>query len=96
VRAHFGESPAFRKDENFLPLQGADFWAWWVRKWYTEGTPEKIQRWDFGIFKDGSQRRDKYLRIEVTYDADQLALVMLKLLRSQIGPGVPIIYVKTS
>jgi hypothetical protein len=34
VRKFYGAAPSFRDDEEFLPLQAADFWAWWVRKWY--------------------------------------------------------------
>jgi hypothetical protein len=31
--ALYGKTPRFEDDEEFLPLQAADFWAWWVRKW---------------------------------------------------------------
>jgi hypothetical protein len=27
----YGPTPAFRDDAKVLPLQAADFWAWWVR-----------------------------------------------------------------
>lgn len=36
VRATFGREPVFEDDEEFLPLQAADFRAWWVRMWAEE------------------------------------------------------------
>lgn len=27
----YGSTPRFENDQEFLPLQAADFWAWWVR-----------------------------------------------------------------
>ena len=32
-RALYGRKPQFEDDEQFLPLQAADYRAWWVRKW---------------------------------------------------------------
>lgn len=32
-RHWYGREPRFEDDEEFLPLQAADFRAWWVRKW---------------------------------------------------------------
>lgn len=32
-----GSAPAFRDDESFMPLQAADMYAFWVRKWESEG-----------------------------------------------------------
>lgn len=32
-----GDDPVFKDDENVLPLQAADLWAWWVRHWATNG-----------------------------------------------------------
>ena len=29
----YGATPKFEKDEDYLPLQAADLWAWWVRRW---------------------------------------------------------------
>lgn len=29
----FGSTPRFESDDDFLPLQAADYLAWWVRKW---------------------------------------------------------------
>ena len=32
-----GDQPIFADDKEVLPLQSADLWAWWVRKWEEEG-----------------------------------------------------------
>jgi hypothetical protein len=32
IKEMYGNEPRFEDDEDFLPLQAADFWAWWVRK----------------------------------------------------------------
>lgn len=38
----FGKTPRFESDDDFLPLQAADFIAWWVRRWYKAGYPKII------------------------------------------------------
>lgn len=38
----FTSMPRFENDERFLPIQAADFRAWWVRKWATELTPQQL------------------------------------------------------
>lgn len=50
-RELFGATPRFEDDQDFLPLQGADLWAWWVREWYEEDAdpmPDKMKKFDFG------------------------------------------------
>ena len=39
--------PLFYSAENSLPLQAADFWAWWVRKWEEDGVPGGISKLEF-------------------------------------------------
>lgn len=41
-RSLYGEKPEFGEDEIYLPLQAADFRAWWVRKWAKEFGPDRI------------------------------------------------------
>lgn len=36
-RDRFGATPRFENDDDFLPLQAADFFAWWVRQWSKDG-----------------------------------------------------------
>jgi hypothetical protein len=59
---YFGANPRFENDQEFLGLQAADLWSWWVRRWYeeeaTEGTdrPEKMTNFDFGEWR-GQKRK---------------------------------------
>ena len=48
---HFaGNAPTLVDDEEFLPMQAADFWAWWVRKGYEEGSIDDIFSGNFGTW----------------------------------------------
>ena len=89
VRRRYGGHPVFKSDEEFLPLQSADFWAWWVRKWHKEGFPEKVREWAF----DGFAKSEglKHLRIDIVVDRDAMVQNMINVLRSQIGEERPII-----
>nr|NUR37546.1 hypothetical protein [Sphingomonas sp.] len=53
IKERFGQHPIFRNDREFLPLQAADLWAWWVREWYATGDPigDHINLPDFGKWK---------------------------------------------
>ena len=48
IREHIGERPRFVDDEENLPIQAADFLAWWTRKGYEEGNVDSIIRDTFG------------------------------------------------
>ena len=53
-KRYFGSAPRFENDCEFLPLQAADFWSWWVREWYEEDNsdvPDKMRGFDFGAWK---------------------------------------------
>jgi hypothetical protein len=88
TRQYYGATPRFEDDEEFLPLQAADFWAWWVRKWYAEGVPERIRSCDFGRFK--AKRKRKLSKMWISFNQDQLVTTMKRILRSEIGPDRPI------
>lgn len=36
LRELVGATPRFENDNDFLPLQGADLWAWWIRTWHDD------------------------------------------------------------
>ena len=38
IRLIYGSMPIFGNDLYYLPLQAADLWAWWIRRWHDEGT----------------------------------------------------------
>ena len=65
-------------------MQAADFWAWWVRKWYEQGTPEKIRDCDFGSFKGTNE---DHVAIDISYTEDALASYFKEMLRDFIEPG---------
>lgn len=67
IRKRYGSMPRFEDDEDFLPLQAADLWAWAVRWWAENGIPEKAVNPDFG--KWGSKRVGPLVvRINATED----------------------------
>jgi len=85
VRKYYGATPRFEDDKEFLPLQAADLWAWWVRKWYTEGTPEKIAQCEFGIF---APEKKRLLRFWTEFNQEQLMVTVRRKLRAELGPGL--------
>jgi hypothetical protein len=65
IRNRYGVAPRFEDDQEFLPLQAADLWAWWVRHWYEEDAvdlPDKMRLYDFGKWK-GTLRPMTYFSI---------------------------------
>ena len=68
IKPYYGSVPRFEDDRAFLPLQAADLWAWWVRKWYEEDLiafPDKLRDYDFG-----SWRGNKRPNIVISADED--------------------------
>jgi hypothetical protein len=94
VKKCYGATPRFEDDEKFLPLQSADLWAWWVRKWYNEGTPEKILVGDFCEFNPKETR--KHVRVEMSLNEEQLVDFIKCTLRGQINTDHIVCNVKFS
>ena len=95
-KEYYGATPHFDDDKNLLPLQAADFWVWWVRKWYVEGkTIEQIRERDFGAFQ-AKKGDKKYLFVDINYDEEALATVSARLLHKKLGPDCPIYDLKFS
>lgn len=92
IKGFYGATPRFENDADFLPLQAADFWCWWVRKWYAEGTPEKIINLDFGSFKP--LRNREYFRIGIEYDEESLVDTLRKIMRHHLPLEYPIYEMK--
>ncbi|SDC02216.1 Protein of unknown function [Bradyrhizobium brasilense] len=44
VRRLMGRDPIYQDDETCMPLQAADLWAWWVRKWHEEGNEDGVRQ----------------------------------------------------
>ena len=84
ARKFYGQVPRFEDDNIFLPLQAADLLAWWSRKMYADGTPEKVKSLDFGGFKP--TRNKKLLRFSAFHDEEALVIELKKVIRSNL-PG---------
>lgn len=72
IRKLFGATPRFEDDQEFLPLQAADFWAWWVREWYEEDAspiPDRLKNRDFGKWKGKTENRPLVM---MSLDEDQI------------------------
>jgi len=77
IEKHFGANPRFENDQDFLGLQAADLWTWWVRRWYEEDcspVPDKLNNFDFGTWR-GKKR--KYIWMSMTEDGIFEQLKML-------------------
>ena len=87
LRPRFGATPRFENDEEFLPLQAADFWAWWIRKWYEDGpdvVEEKVNSGDFGVWK---RNRSSFPTLAISFDENQLVEEMIKVAREHLPQG---------
>jgi hypothetical protein len=84
VRGYYGATPKFEDDKDFLPLQAADFWAWWVRKWHEEGDAlHHIEKLNFNLWK---AKRKYFPRIHVAFDEDQMVEAIKSLISGQLRP----------
>jgi Protein of unknown function (DUF3800) len=75
----YGIEPRYEDDKDFKPLQAADFWASWVRRWYDEGGVERVKTHKFDNFE---RLLPKRLYIDINWDEDGLAELM-----SRMGEG---------
>jgi hypothetical protein len=89
--ARFGENPRFENKQDFLGLQAADFWAWWVRKWYEEDDseiPTKLRSMDFGTWR-GKKRPCLVTSISEEYIVEALTVMTLDNMAQTGGPPKP-------
>jgi len=83
-RKLFGAAPRFENDEAFLPLQAADFRAWWLRKWAVENGYDKVND---GKYEFSTQ----YLPmsgIRITVDEEQITNRLKDIAQSSLPDGV--------
>jgi hypothetical protein len=66
VRDLYGAMPRFESDEVFMPLQAADFWAWWVREGYETGALHQYMEGDFVGWR--ATKKIPTINIEITQD----------------------------
>jgi hypothetical protein len=91
VRPLYGEAPKFEDDADFLPLQAADFWAWWVRKWHKEG--KRIEP-NFGTF--GLKAQKDILVMDYVLKEDDVARALKQSLAAAMGSDYPVYDVKVN
>lgn len=85
VRRLYGQEPRFLYDQQFLPLQAADFWAWWVREWDEAGVlVDRLQDRHTWPWPRGERDFPKY-HIDIT--EDKLVWELKRMLREMIGNG---------
>ncbi|MGE0579913.1 DUF3800 domain-containing protein [Reyranella sp.] len=76
--------PRFLDDQEFVPLQAADFWAWWIRHWAEAGTLDNQDTGDFGYFQ---QQREGWVKVGFFFTEDELVKDFMKSVRERIEPG---------
>jgi Protein of unknown function (DUF3800) len=90
IRPLYGATPQFEDDKKFMPLQAADFWAWWVRRWY-----EKNE--EFLRFGEWAKTKGKvYYILAIEYNEDQIVDALVAIAREHLGPFMTIIDRKTN
>jgi hypothetical protein len=90
VRSLCGATPRFENDQDFLDLQAADLWAWWVREWYEEDAPDddmptKMKNLDFGEWRGEKPRP----RVSLSFTEDQILDRFQKLLPASLSTAIP-------
>ena len=91
IEALYGALPRFENDEEFLPLQAADFWAWWVRKGYET---DKLFEYKYGRF-DGWETTKLVPFIDIFFTEDTIVEHLIERVRDKIGPDRPLYDAKT-
>src|ERR1051326_1301962 len=86
IRGLYGATPRFGDDIEFLPLQAADFWAWWVRRGWEDGKIDNYRAGDFGLWK-GKREIDG---MTISFTEDALTKAFVPLIREQVPDVLPI------
>jgi len=79
IRDLIGSFPSFQDDKKFLPLQAADFMAWWVRKMATEESDGKTRArlpW---------KAKRNIPGFQMHYDEARLKIVLDRIVRTAAG-----------
>jgi hypothetical protein len=86
IKPRYGAAPIFRDDRDFLPLQAADMWAWWVREWYETGKPLHALMGvpDFGKWQ-GKEGIDKFV---IQFNEDHLAENLMEIVATALPMNV--------
>lgn len=87
VSSLFNSTPRFEDDREFLPLQAADFLAWWVRKWSKDGDRGPNQG---GVYPWGA-REDDMFSLNYFLREDTILENMANTLAADFGEQVQLI-----
>ncbi|MBY9062280.1 DUF3800 domain-containing protein [Sphingomonas yunnanensis] len=71
-------SPKFINDRERVPLQAADLWAWWVRRWIIVGESDKLGSHDFPFL---DQKDAPPLVINISFNRREL----LRAIRNRVS-----------
>lgn len=77
----YEQVPIFGSALKFMPLQAADFWAWWVREACEAGTVDTLMWGDFGAWKENKHMH----KIHISYSEDAIVETLLTLAREREG-----------
>lgn len=80
IEQRYGANPRFENDQDFLGLQAADLWAWWVRTWYEEDNsevPTKLELLDFKTWR-GKRRYRFILSASTEYMVEKLTGITIE------------------
>jgi hypothetical protein len=68
-RKRFGSTPRFESDEDFLPLQAADMYAWLVRKLFESGVDSvRVHHLEFSLNSPEQEQSNPAIIIEASED----------------------------
>lgn len=88
VRSHYRSEPRFEKDQDFLPLQAADIFAWYAR--------EAAESKGVGHGLDlPSVKGSDHLWMEIYIDQDWMVDRFARLFKPVLPPGTQILDRKT-
>lgn len=74
-KQRLGATPRFERDTDFMPLQAADFWAWWNSHWMDTGKPG---------FEGLFEVRKGFLNAHHFVSEDEAVHTLKKVIRSQM------------
>ncbi len=89
VKNLYGATPVFFDEKKYMPLQAADFWVWWRRKWYQNNQ----EAFTFGQWEKKKGNPMFVMDIELT--EDDLVVAFVDIVRWHLGPFVTILDRKT-
>jgi hypothetical protein len=85
IRHLYGGEPRFESSVKFAPLQAADLWVWWVRKWWDDGEPERILEHHFGDFQ--RSLKINQATIDIVFREDDFIPTLVGIVKDHIPFG---------